>query len=176
MKYFFSLIFFTFSCALFSHGGGLDRYGCHKETKTGGYHCHRSSGWGGSLPGSGSSSVIGNSDLDKPVISFNDTELFNGDFIVKNLGCYQLSGWKMDVVNRTKNTAKLKYEITFLDSDKDPLMSWSEDILIQSRGRAVAKYSGSVSNLLSGIGYHNFVTNNHCIKNTTVTWSWKKIS
>lgn len=164
----------SFSNSASAHGGGLDRYGCHKETKTGGYHCHRSSGWGGSLPGSGSSSVIGSSDLDKKVLSFKDTELFNGDFIVKNLGCYQLTGWKMDVVNRTKNTETLKYEITFLDSDEDPLMSWSEDILIQSRGRAVAKYSGSVSNMLSGIGYHNFVTNNHCLKNTTISWSWTK--
>lgn len=24
----------------FAHGGGLDRYGCHRETATGGYHCH----------------------------------------------------------------------------------------------------------------------------------------
>ena len=24
-----------------AHGGGLDRYGCHNETATGGYHCHR---------------------------------------------------------------------------------------------------------------------------------------
>lgn len=24
------------------HGGGLDRHGCHRETATGGYHCHRS--------------------------------------------------------------------------------------------------------------------------------------
>lgn len=23
------------------HGGGLDRYGCHKNHKTGDYHCHR---------------------------------------------------------------------------------------------------------------------------------------
>lgn len=23
-----------------SHGGGLDKYGCHKDHKTGGYHCH----------------------------------------------------------------------------------------------------------------------------------------
>lgn len=27
----------------FSHGGGLNSQGCHNETKTGGYHCHRSS-------------------------------------------------------------------------------------------------------------------------------------
>lgn len=24
-----------------AHGGGLDRHGCHNETATGGYHCHR---------------------------------------------------------------------------------------------------------------------------------------
>ena len=24
-----------------AHGGGLDRYGCHRETATGGYHCHQ---------------------------------------------------------------------------------------------------------------------------------------
>lgn len=24
-----------------AHGGGLDRHGCHRETATGGYHCHR---------------------------------------------------------------------------------------------------------------------------------------
>ena len=24
-----------------AHGGGLDRHGCHHETATGGYHCHR---------------------------------------------------------------------------------------------------------------------------------------
>ncbi len=26
-----------------AHGGGLNRYGCHNERATGGYHCHRSS-------------------------------------------------------------------------------------------------------------------------------------
>jgi hypothetical protein len=24
-----------------AHGGGLDRYGCHRDTKAGSYHCHR---------------------------------------------------------------------------------------------------------------------------------------
>ena len=28
---------------LFAHGGGLDSSGCHRETATGGYHCHRTS-------------------------------------------------------------------------------------------------------------------------------------
>ena len=27
---------------LWSHGGGLNKDGCHNERKTGGYHCHRS--------------------------------------------------------------------------------------------------------------------------------------
>ena len=27
---------------LFSHGGGLNKDGCHNDRKTGGYHCHRS--------------------------------------------------------------------------------------------------------------------------------------
>ena len=26
-----------------AHGGGLNRDGCHRETATGGYHCHRGS-------------------------------------------------------------------------------------------------------------------------------------
>lgn len=25
----------------FSHGGGLDSYGCHRNNKAGNYHCHR---------------------------------------------------------------------------------------------------------------------------------------
>lgn len=25
----------------FAHGGGLDGYGCHRNRKQGGYHCHR---------------------------------------------------------------------------------------------------------------------------------------
>ena len=27
--------------AAWSHGGGLDGYGCHHNRKLGGYHCHR---------------------------------------------------------------------------------------------------------------------------------------
>ena len=30
------------STASWSHGGGLNKDGCHNERKTGGYHCHRS--------------------------------------------------------------------------------------------------------------------------------------
>ncbi|MGC6530863.1 MAG: YHYH domain-containing protein [Candidatus Puniceispirillaceae bacterium] len=28
-----------------AHGGGLNAAGCHNNRKTGGYHCHRSSGY-----------------------------------------------------------------------------------------------------------------------------------
>jgi len=174
VKYFFVIIFFSFASLAFSHGGGLDRFGCHNETKTGGYHCHRSSGWGGSLPDMDPLLGLDISKLDKKITSFSDTELFNGDFIIKNFACYALTGWKMDVINRTESSATLNYEITFLDSDEDPLMSWSEDIFVQSRGRSIAKYDGSLSNMLSGIGYHNYVKNNHCVNTSSISWSWTK--
>ena len=31
------------SIAIFSHGGRLNKEGCHNDRKNGGYHCHRSS-------------------------------------------------------------------------------------------------------------------------------------
>ena len=36
-----SFVLFAFlATEALAHGGGLDRYGCHRETATGGYHCH----------------------------------------------------------------------------------------------------------------------------------------
>lgn len=32
--------FFSLSAAALAHSGGTDRYGCHNNHKTGGYHCH----------------------------------------------------------------------------------------------------------------------------------------
>jgi hypothetical protein len=32
----------TMSTGAVSHGGGLDKYGCHHNRRTGDYHCHRS--------------------------------------------------------------------------------------------------------------------------------------
>jgi hypothetical protein len=29
------------SAPVVAHGGGLDRYGCHRDNKAGNYHCHR---------------------------------------------------------------------------------------------------------------------------------------
>jgi hypothetical protein len=31
----------AFTAPAWGHGGGLDRYGCHNNRRTGGYHCHR---------------------------------------------------------------------------------------------------------------------------------------
>ena len=28
------------SAAAFAHSGGTDKYGCHHDRKSGGYHCH----------------------------------------------------------------------------------------------------------------------------------------
>lgn len=30
-----------FTSYAIGHGGGLDQYGCHNDTKNGGYHCHK---------------------------------------------------------------------------------------------------------------------------------------
>lgn len=41
-----SILFFSFGFMpdiAMAHGGGLNKNGCHKNRKTGGYHCHRSS-------------------------------------------------------------------------------------------------------------------------------------
>ena len=35
------LLILFLSKGLWSHGGGLNKDGCHNERKTGGYHCHR---------------------------------------------------------------------------------------------------------------------------------------
>ncbi|WP_348647142.1 YHYH domain-containing protein [Mesorhizobium sp. NZP2077] len=34
------MLVFTFSNNSFAHGGGTDANGCHKNHKTGEYHCH----------------------------------------------------------------------------------------------------------------------------------------
>lgn len=40
---FFLLMFFFASNQALSHGGGLNKQGCHNDRKNGSYHCHRSS-------------------------------------------------------------------------------------------------------------------------------------
>lgn len=36
-----AIVLTMFGIYAFSHGGGLDQYGCHTDSRTGGYHCHR---------------------------------------------------------------------------------------------------------------------------------------
>lgn len=38
-----ALVLFPAPTAVWAHGGGLDKYGCHHNRKQGGYHCHRGS-------------------------------------------------------------------------------------------------------------------------------------
>jgi len=35
------LCYITIPVAVLAHGGGLDRFGCHRDNKAGNYHCHR---------------------------------------------------------------------------------------------------------------------------------------
>ena len=46
MNYIFKTLIFglivVFTTSIAAHGGGLNKQGCHNETRTGGYHCHRS--------------------------------------------------------------------------------------------------------------------------------------
>ena len=37
----FVWLFLRLVSRAYSHGGGLDTYGCHNNRKVGGYHCHR---------------------------------------------------------------------------------------------------------------------------------------
>lgn len=39
---FLASLTFGFPSFVSAHGGGLDKYGCHTNRKTGEYHCHRS--------------------------------------------------------------------------------------------------------------------------------------
>lgn len=36
--------------AVYGHGGGLDKNGCHRNNKEGNYHCHRGPDTGKSFP------------------------------------------------------------------------------------------------------------------------------
>jgi len=35
-----ALLFALAAAAVYAHGGGTDRFGCHLDHKTGVYHCH----------------------------------------------------------------------------------------------------------------------------------------
>ena len=43
MKYLTVIFCFFLSSNAYSHGGGLNKQGCHNNRSTGDYHCHRGS-------------------------------------------------------------------------------------------------------------------------------------
>ena len=137
MKYLSILVLFTFTSVAYSHGGGLDRYGCHNETKTGGYHCHRSSGWGGSISGSG---LNLNQFEDKVTNSWEDAEFYEGEIKIKNFACHSRSGLKMELVNKSSNDYMISFKIVMKDNDKDPILNWSDTIFVQSMSRTPTSY------------------------------------
>ena len=62
MKIFFIIILIaSLPFNVFSHGGGLNKQGCHNNRSTGDYHCHRGSSSQGKTSKSGKM-VIGNED------------------------------------------------------------------------------------------------------------------
>jgi len=57
MKYFIVIFYFFLSSNVFSHGGGLNKQGCHNRSSTGDYHCHQGSNSQSKPSKSGSVSV-----------------------------------------------------------------------------------------------------------------------
>ena len=62
MKYLATIFCLLISSYAFSHGGGLDKKGCHNNRTTGDYHCHRGSNSQSKTSKSGKIS-IGNEDF-----------------------------------------------------------------------------------------------------------------
>ena len=144
-----------FIAQLSSHGGGLDRYGCHNETKTGGYHCHRSSGLSGLSSGSGLNSY--SDSLDTLKMSWDDEEYYDGEIKIKNFGCYAISGLKMEIVNKSDKNYRINFKIIMKDKEKDPLFNWTNSVNVYSMSRSSSLYIASGANPLS-------VINNKCPK------------
>ena len=62
MKYLSIIFCILISSNVFSHGGGLDKKGCHNNRSSGDYHCHRGSSSQGKTSNSGKIS-FGNEDF-----------------------------------------------------------------------------------------------------------------
>ena len=109
----------------FSHGGGLNAQGCHNETATGGYHCHRSSYTPSnsvtSFPSESNTSSALNSSATQKVTGTFTTDV--DEVVFKNVRCID-NNWNIDVINRTKNTKDMDYLFYTEDSDGDPLATF----------------------------------------------------
>ena len=124
-----TIIFSLLPVAVFAHVGGLNAAGCHNETKTGGYHCHRSS----YTPPSSTSSSSNTFSI--PLPETFATKEIEGIFttgqtglVFKNVKCIN-NNWSITLVNRNE------YGINYLnilfytvDQDGDPLETYSKSL------------------------------------------------
>ena len=123
MKRIVLISLFLFSSNLLAHGGGLNADGCHNETRTGGYHCHRG------LTGYGISNEQG------IISAWDDTEVKNIEgLVLKNIHCISI-GLTADFVNRSNKYLKLEYLFRTQDSDKDPIEKYKGKINIEPESR-----------------------------------------
>ena len=130
MKKIILISLLLFSSNLLAHGGGLNAYGCHNETKTGGYHCHRGS----------AGYQIGN---EQGIISEYppiESDVIEG-LVLKNIRC-TIVGLATDFVNRSNENMELEYLFKTHDSDKDPLKQYKGEITIGPESRERVLISG----------------------------------
>jgi hypothetical protein len=131
------LVFSVLSTNSFSHGGGLNAQGCHNETATGGYHCHRASytppsPTRTSSPQSNPSPIIASSPAKKVDGSFV-TKVNN--IVFKNVRCVD-NKWRLSFVNRgTSRVPFVKILFYTVDSDGDPLQTDQQYIEINGKAR-----------------------------------------
>ena len=129
----FIISFLLFSFSLFAHSGRTNSAGCHKVTKTGGYHCHNS--------GTTSSNNNNNNDNDNdndnnedikteniiPTKEIEGTFAFStfptqySDLVIKNFRC--TTNWKVDIINRSTKPYVVYITFYTVDKDGDPLLS-----------------------------------------------------
>jgi hypothetical protein len=120
----------------FSHGGGLNAQGCHNETATGEYHCHRSS-YSPSKPVITSSfkSNTSSAPISSATQKVAGTFMTDVDEVVfKNVRCID-NNWEIDVINRTKNTKIMSYLFYTADSDGDPLATFKTTRALSGKSR-----------------------------------------
>ena len=136
---FFIALFFSFlPTYLFAHGGGLNAQGCHNETKTGGYHCHRSSYTPPpatySTPSLNSSTQSTNTSSTKDVKGTFTTGI--SGVVFKNVRCLN-SKWVLTIINRNTSYKHVDFIFYTVDSDGDPLKKFSKNNLgISAKSRA----------------------------------------
>ena len=128
---FFIALFFSFlPTYLFAHGGGLNAQGCHNETKTGGYHCHRSSYTPPpatySIPSLNSSTQSSNTSSTKDVKGTFTTGI--SGVVFKNVRCLN-SKWVLTIINRNTSYKLVDFIFYTVDSDGDPLKKFSKSNL-----------------------------------------------